>query len=104
MIFDFPGGMEERDSKFDVIICGTSMTNSILAGALARAGRKVLHLDKREFYGEDDATHDLSMFVDTLRTSQMEGGFVRSVVVKNEEAMSASKDQWRKFALGKTIR
>lgn len=31
---------------FDVIVLGTGLTESILAAALAKIGKKVLHLDK----------------------------------------------------------
>jgi len=37
---------ESIDSYFDVVVCGTGPAESILAGALARAGKKVLHVDK----------------------------------------------------------
>ena len=50
-------------SKFDVIVVGTGLTESIVAAAAARAGRKVLHLDTNAFYGARNATfnlHDLT--------------------------------------------
>ena len=46
--------MEEwlDDTSYDVIVVGTGLTESITAAALARSGRKVLHLDALPFYGE----------------------------------------------------
>jgi hypothetical protein len=40
------------DTEFDVIVVGTGLTEAVAAAALARSGRKVLHLDALPFYGE----------------------------------------------------
>jgi RAB protein geranylgeranyltransferase component A len=40
---------------YDVIVCGTGLVQSIVASALARAGKSVLHCDGAEHYGELDA-------------------------------------------------
>ncbi|KAG9289204.1 hypothetical protein G9A89_022513 [Geosiphon pyriformis] len=37
--------------KYDVIILGTGFVEAILAGALARIGKSVLHLDANDYYG-----------------------------------------------------
>eukprot|EP00297_Palpitomonas_bilix_P003496 CAMPEP_0113869052 /NCGR_PEP_ID=MMETSP0780_2-20120614/1327_1 /TAXON_ID=652834 /ORGANISM="Palpitomonas bilix" /LENGTH=558 /DNA_ID=CAMNT_0000854197 /DNA_START=50 /DNA_END=1726 /DNA_ORIENTATION=+ /assembly_acc=CAM_ASM_000599 len=50
---------ESIDSYFDVVVCGTGPAESILAGALARAGKKVLHVDKHELYGTPFTTVDV---------------------------------------------
>jgi RAB proteins geranylgeranyltransferase component A (RAB escort protein) len=44
---------------YDVILCGTGLTQSIVAAALARAGKSILHCDSNEFYGDLDAVHSL---------------------------------------------
>ena len=44
---------------YDVIIVGTGLVQSILASALARAGKAVLHTDCADFYGELDAVWTL---------------------------------------------
>ncbi|KAJ3278168.1 hypothetical protein HK104_002591 [Borealophlyctis nickersoniae] len=49
----------EQETNFDVIVLGTSLTESIVAGALSRAGKKVLHLDDNEFYGGSYASFDI---------------------------------------------
>ena len=46
-------------SGYDVIICGTGLVQSILASALARAGKSVLHCDGNDYYGETDAVVSL---------------------------------------------
>src|SRR5205823_1631199 len=81
--------MDEKldDTNFDAILLGTSLPNTILArsrpslsawlvpdallircrilrwtSALARAGKKVLHLDRNEFYGAGWASFSLKDF------------------------------------------
>ncbi|KAL9191139.1 hypothetical protein ACHAXT_000845 [Thalassiosira profunda] len=44
-----------EEEAYDVIICGTDLTQSILSSALSRAGKKVLHCDGNEWYGGFDA-------------------------------------------------
>jgi RAB protein geranylgeranyltransferase component A len=36
---------------YDLVIEGTGLIESILAAAAARAGKKVIHIDKNPFYG-----------------------------------------------------
>ncbi|CEP18908.1 hypothetical protein [Parasitella parasitica] len=40
-----------EETSFDYIVLGTGVIESILAGSLARIGRKVLHLDSHQTYG-----------------------------------------------------
>ncbi|KAI8645496.1 GDP dissociation inhibitor-domain-containing protein [Parasitella parasitica] len=40
-----------EETSFDYIVLGTGLIESILAGSLARIGRKVLHLDSHQNYG-----------------------------------------------------
>jgi RAB protein geranylgeranyltransferase component A len=41
-----------QEKKYDVIVVGTGVTEAAVAAALARSGRKVLHLDALPYYGE----------------------------------------------------
>ena len=43
--------MEELPDKFDVIILGTGLGCSLLAGALGRIGKSVLQADRNDYYG-----------------------------------------------------
>lgn len=38
-------------TEFDVVVIGTGLPESILAGACARSGQRVLHVDSRSYYG-----------------------------------------------------
>ncbi|KAL9115633.1 MAG: hypothetical protein Q9227_000001 [Pyrenula ochraceoflavens] len=44
---------------WDVVISGTGIPQSLLALALSRSGRKVLHVDKNDYYGGSDAAFSL---------------------------------------------
>jgi RAB protein geranylgeranyltransferase component A len=45
--------------QYDVVLCGTGLVQSILASALARAGKSVLHCDAADYYGELDTVWTL---------------------------------------------
>ncbi|GAX17561.1 hypothetical protein FisN_18Lh211 [Fistulifera solaris] len=49
---DSEGGLHKQ---YDVILCGTGLIQSIVASALARAGKTVLHCDAADYYGQLDA-------------------------------------------------
>merc|ERR1712166_1239462 len=59
-----------EETEFDAIVVGTGLTESIVAGALARVGRKVLHLDHRQHYGGNRATLDLNSLLQLSTASQ----------------------------------
>jgi RAB protein geranylgeranyltransferase component A len=45
--------MEDRlETTYDVIVVGTGVTEAVAAAALARSGKKVLHIDSLPYYGE----------------------------------------------------
>ncbi|KAI8981100.1 GDP dissociation inhibitor [Pilobolus umbonatus] len=47
-----------EDTHFDYIILGTGFIESVVAGSLARIGKKVLHLDSQENYGGNWSVFD----------------------------------------------
>ncbi|KAG9016738.1 Rab proteins geranylgeranyltransferase component A [Tulasnella sp. 427] len=51
--------MENPPEHWDVALLGTGLSESILAAALAKAGKKVLHLDENDYYGGDSASSTL---------------------------------------------
>lgn len=44
------------DEAYDVIICGTGLKECILSGLMSVAGKKVLHLDRNDYYGGASAS------------------------------------------------
>lgn len=48
------------DGKYDVIICGTGTTECILSGLFAVNKKKVLHIDRNNFYGAKAASLNLT--------------------------------------------
>ncbi|GFH48646.1 hypothetical protein CTEN210_05122 [Chaetoceros tenuissimus] len=59
---------------YDVVICGTGLTQSILAAALARVGKKILHCDSNDFYGDLDAVLGLDSIDDWINNVQTRNG------------------------------
>ncbi|KAF2666332.1 hypothetical protein BT63DRAFT_458688 [Microthyrium microscopicum] len=48
-----------NDTDWDIVIAGTGLYQSLLALALSRSDKKVLHLDKNSYYGEAEAAFSL---------------------------------------------
>ncbi|MCJ1475542.1 Rab proteins geranylgeranyltransferase component A [Lambiella insularis] len=48
-----------NSTEWDVVISGTGLPQSLLALALSRSGKKVLHVDRNDFYGGTDAALSL---------------------------------------------
>lgn len=44
------------EESYDVIICGTGLKECILSGLMSVAGKKVLHLDRNDYYGGASAS------------------------------------------------
>jgi len=47
------------DDQYDVVILGTGLKECILSGVLSVEGKKVLHMDKNNYYGGDTASLNL---------------------------------------------
>ncbi|KAI1778983.1 GDP dissociation inhibitor-domain-containing protein [Hypoxylon cercidicola] len=47
------------DEPWDVVICGTGLQQSLLALALSRSKKRILHLDPNDYYGENEAAFSL---------------------------------------------
>ncbi|KAI6162071.1 GDP dissociation inhibitor [Pisolithus thermaeus] len=48
------------DEEYDVIVLGTGLTECILSGLLSVDGKKVLHMDRNDYYGGDSASLNLT--------------------------------------------
>jgi RAB protein geranylgeranyltransferase component A len=56
------------ETQWDVTISGTGIPQSLLALALSRSGKKVLHVDKNSVYGGPDAALSLQEAEDWVST------------------------------------
>ena len=45
--------------EYDVIVLGTGLKECILSGLLSVSGKKVLHMDKNDYYGGESASLNL---------------------------------------------
>ena len=54
-------------SEYDVVICGTGFTESILSGLLSLEGKKVLHIDRNGYYGDEAASLNLTALYKKFR-------------------------------------
>eukprot|EP01053_Blabericola_migrator_P010797 Blabericola_migrator_1__10796@NODE_61_length_15760_cov_113_549035_g55_i0_p4_GENE_NODE_61_length_15760_cov_113_549035_g55_i0NODE_61_length_15760_cov_113_549035_g55_i0_p4_ORF_typecomplete_len462_score65_66GDI/PF00996_18/1_6e122Amino_oxidase/PF01593_24/1_1e06_NODE_61_length_15760_cov_113_549035_g55_i056307015 len=48
------------NEDYDVIVCGTGLKECILSGLLSTHGKKVLHLDRNNYYGGESASLNLT--------------------------------------------
>ncbi|KAL2720874.1 rab proteins geranylgeranyltransferase component A 1 [Vespula squamosa] len=64
---------DDLPTEYDVVVVGTGMTESIVAAAASRIGKKVLHLDSNEYYGGLWATFNfdgLQKWIEDLKTAK----------------------------------
>ncbi|KAI0113898.1 GDP dissociation inhibitor-domain-containing protein [Hypoxylon sp. NC0597] len=47
------------EEPWDVVICGTGLQQSLLALALSRSKKRILHIDSNDYYGEHEAAFSL---------------------------------------------
>lgn len=67
----------KMDENYDVIVLGTGLTECILSGLLSVEGKKVLHIDRQDFYGGESASLNLSQlygkFKPTAQRPELKG-------------------------------
>jgi len=47
------------EDEYDAVVLGTGLTECILSGLLSVSGKKVLHIDRHDYYGGDCASLNL---------------------------------------------
>lgn len=57
------------DENYDVIVLGTGLTECVLSGILSVEGKKVLHIDKQDFYGGESASLNLLQLYSKFKPS-----------------------------------
>ncbi|KAI5479799.1 rab GDP-dissociation inhibitor [Pseudohyphozyma bogoriensis] len=58
------------DETYDFIILGTGLTECVLSGLLSVEGKKVLHMDRNDYYGAESASLNLSQLYRKFRPGQ----------------------------------
>jgi Rab GDP dissociation inhibitor len=58
------------DGEYDAIIMGTGLTECIVSGLLSVHGKKVLHVDRNNYYGADTASLSLSNLYQKFRGTE----------------------------------
>ncbi|KAL2259140.1 hypothetical protein VTK26DRAFT_7312 [Humicola hyalothermophila] len=89
------------DTLWDVVICGTGLQQSLLALALSRSGKKILHIDPNDFYGGAEAAfslQDAESWVARL-AAENDGRFRSASVAKPEGATGLSSSRAYSLAL-----
>ncbi len=57
------------DGEYDAIVLGTGLTECIISGLLSVQGKRVLHLDRNNYYGADTASLSLQNLFQKYRNS-----------------------------------
>jgi len=65
------------DESYDVIVLGTGLTECILSGLLSVEGKKVLHVDRNEYYGGDSASLNLTQLYNKFPSKAQPEGLGR---------------------------
>ncbi|KAJ0400891.1 hypothetical protein P43SY_004503 [Pythium insidiosum] len=79
--------------EYDAVIVGTGMAEAILAGALARAGKKVLHVDQNDYYGSNYASFPLEQFLRWTRNEPIAAQTFESPAPAPAPAAAAASDE-----------
>jgi Rab GDP dissociation inhibitor len=58
------------NETYDVIVCGTGLKECVLSGLLAVKGKKVLHMDRNDYYGGETASLNLTNLWKKFRPDQ----------------------------------
>lgn len=58
------------DEQYDVVVLGTGLTECILSGLLSVEGKKVLHMDRNDYYGGDSASLNLTQLYKKFRPDE----------------------------------
>ncbi|KAI4754702.1 hypothetical protein E4T52_13178 [Aureobasidium sp. EXF-3400] len=99
--------MESLDGcSYDVLISGTGIQQSLLALALSRSGKKVLHVDKDDTYGGPEAALSLKeaeQWVEKLSSAKQTRFSNASITKSAEGEQKLSPSQKYALALGPTL-
>ncbi|CAN0366201.1 unnamed protein product, partial [Ectocarpus sp. 12 AP-2014] len=97
------------EDYYDAIVLSTGLGSSILAAALAKAGKSVLYLDCHEYYGQDSASFSFTQLLDWAEANGRknrggkggvadDGGQTCAISTKDAAKMVDSADAWTAIA------
>ncbi|KAH3679733.1 hypothetical protein WICMUC_000764 [Wickerhamomyces mucosus] len=55
------------DEEYDVIVLGTGLTECVLSGLLSVEGKKILHIDRQDYYGGESASLNLQQLYEKFK-------------------------------------
>eukprot|EP00030_Apusomonadida_sp_AF-17_P000445 a174573_350.p2 GENE.a174573_350~~a174573_350.p2 ORF type:complete len:466 (+),score=231.84 a174573_350:39-1400(+) len=58
------------DQQYDVIVASTGMKECLLSGLMSCAGKKVLHMDRNNYYGGESASLSLNQLYERFKPSE----------------------------------
>jgi len=64
-----------QDETYDVVVMGTGLTECILSGLLSIEGKKVLHVDRNDYYGGESASLNLTQVRPRVASGEPVGRF-----------------------------
>ncbi|KAG6000223.1 hypothetical protein E4U21_005685 [Claviceps maximensis] len=82
------------DTKWDVVISGTGLQQSLLALALSRSGKNVLHVDANDYYGGAEAALSLQEadeWAEKYAAVDDNESFGAAQLLKNGDGLAASR-------------
>ena len=86
---------EVLKGSFDAVILGTGLVQSILAGALAFHGKKIIHIDKNDFYGEYTSSHT----IDGFPTSSVKEDTSPAVCTQSVDGSGSEEEETKAISL-----
>ncbi|RFU75841.1 rab s geranylgeranyltransferase component a [Trichoderma arundinaceum] len=90
------------ETKWDVVISGTGLQQSLLALALSRSGKNILHVDPNEYYGEAEAVlslQEVDEWAARHQSADSDGGFAAAQATRPGGAESLSSSRAYSLAL-----
>ncbi|KAG9500138.1 hypothetical protein J7337_008606 [Fusarium musae] len=82
------------DTLWDVVISGTGLQQSLLALALSRSGKNILHVDPNDFYGGSEAAfslQELDEWAEKNRSTEPSRLFSSAEVKRDVDALGATR-------------
>lgn len=71
--------MSKLPSQVDCVVFGTGLANSIIAAACSRVGKSVLHLDTKNYYGDEWASFSFDQLVDWLKINSPNNNALQNI-------------------------